>query len=29
MEHGYQADEIVNDMLQHSRNTPGEDSLLL
>lgn len=29
MEYGYEADEIVKGMVQHSRNTPGEDSLLL
>ena len=29
IDHGYQADEIVKGMLQHSRNTSGEDSLLI
>jgi len=27
--HGYQADEIVKGMLQHSQDTSGEDSLLI
>ena len=29
LDHGYQADEIVKGMLQHSRDTSGEDSLLI
>ena len=29
IDYGYQADEIVKGMLQHSRDTSGEDSLLI
>jgi hypothetical protein len=29
IDQGYQADEIVKSMLQHSRDKAGEDNLLL